>query len=515
MTLSRPIAAETVRAPTGWGLAAAVLVGGALLRLAFSAVIPLFPDETYYWDWSRHLAAGYFDHPWGIAALIHGGVWLSSHLGLALSPLAVRSLVSVAGFVAALSGAAIAHRLGGGRAAFMAAVLFTVMPLAASGLVLATPDVPLLATVAVGLYALVRAFEQRPSSVQSLTWWVAAGIAVGLAFSSKYTSILLPVGVVIAMVTRPGLRIRLREPGPYVACVVATLVFLPVLWWNAHNGWISFGFQLNHGLGVAKGSALSRELNLLGGQAGLATPIVLVMLAIAVWQSVRRPASDLHYLLAIVALTCAGLFVFSALRRPVEANWPALAYVPAIPLLALTDWKSAGRKWLWWGIALAGVVSAVIYAQSVYPILPLRASRDPVARSAGWTQLADSVEVARRALLVDSAHVWVAADRYQDASELAFHLPDHPVAFSTNLSGRSNQYDLWPGFAQMAHVGDDLVIVLDASPQPHHTAVVLAPYFESMGKGALVPLQRRDGGVVTQRRIWVFQGWNGGWPGGR
>ena len=493
--------------------AVAVLVGSGLLRLVFAALIPLFPDETYYWEWSRHLAAGYFDHPWGIAALIHGGLWLSAHVGVGLSPLAVRSLVIVAGFVAALGGTAIAQRLGGRRAALSAAILFAVMPLAASGMVLATPDVPLLAASATGLYAVVRALEQSPRSRASFVWWLVAGVALGLAFSSKYTSILLPVGVTIAVVTRPSLRARLREAGPYVACVAATAVFLPVLWWNAHHGWISFGFQLNHGLGAPKGSAISRELNLLGGQAALATPIVLVMLAMAVWRALRRPASDLHYLLAVVAITCSGVFVLSALRRPVEANWPALAYVPAIPLLALTDWSDAARRWLRWGIGLAAVVSAVIYVQSVVPVLPLPASRDPVARSAGWAQLADSVAAARTQIAQGAAHVWVAGDKYQDASELAFHLPEQPVTFATNLSGRSNQYDLWPGFPQLAHQGDDLVLVLDEVAWPHHTAVVLQPFFQSMDKGPLVPLQRRDGGVATQRRIWILRGWKGGWPG--
>ena len=33
------------------------------LRLVVAALVPLSPDEAYYWMWSRHLAGGYFDHP--------------------------------------------------------------------------------------------------------------------------------------------------------------------------------------------------------------------------------------------------------------------------------------------------------------------------------------------------------------------------------------------------------------------------------------------------------------------
>src|SRR5512136_552597 len=34
-----------------------------LLRIVLAAVLPLTPQEAYYWLWSRHLAWSYFDHP--------------------------------------------------------------------------------------------------------------------------------------------------------------------------------------------------------------------------------------------------------------------------------------------------------------------------------------------------------------------------------------------------------------------------------------------------------------------
>ena len=36
-----------------WRHALTILAGPPLLRLAIGAIVPLFPDETYYWDWSR------------------------------------------------------------------------------------------------------------------------------------------------------------------------------------------------------------------------------------------------------------------------------------------------------------------------------------------------------------------------------------------------------------------------------------------------------------------------------
>ena len=41
-----------------------------VLRAVMAALLPLSADEAYYWLWSKHLAAGYYDHPPMIAWLI-------------------------------------------------------------------------------------------------------------------------------------------------------------------------------------------------------------------------------------------------------------------------------------------------------------------------------------------------------------------------------------------------------------------------------------------------------------
>ena len=34
-----------------WRVAIGVTIAAWLVRLLFAARLPLFPDETYYWDW--------------------------------------------------------------------------------------------------------------------------------------------------------------------------------------------------------------------------------------------------------------------------------------------------------------------------------------------------------------------------------------------------------------------------------------------------------------------------------
>ncbi len=492
-----------------------VLAAGLIIRLGLAAVIPLVPDETYYWDWSRHLAGGYFDHPYGIALSIRAGTALFHALGLELSPLAVRFVPVLEGFVAGLATVGIASRLGGRAAAGRAAIVITVLPLAATGLVLATPDAPLLAATGVSLYGVVRAIQCPPKSREALRWWVVAGLGAGAAMASKYTGILLPAGVFVALALRPTLRSRLAEPGPYVAAVVAALVLAPVLLWNARHDWLSFTFQLQHGFaGRARGNPISRELDLLGGQAGLVSPILFVLLAVAVWRSARRPATDESFMLGVVAATMFAFFMVSALRKPVEANWPAAAYVPAIPLLAGTLFGERGRRWFGRGCALAAALTLIIYAHAVTSVLPIPPRRDPIARSAGWDALArvaDATRDSAAALAGGAPAVHVGADRYQDASQLAFHMRAHPTTYSLNLSGRANQYDLWPGFATRATPGDALVLALDDGEDIHPTVERLEGYFREIRRGEAVEL-RAHRGLVARRRLWILSGWTGSWP---
>jgi 4-amino-4-deoxy-L-arabinose transferase-like glycosyltransferase len=492
-------------------LIVSVLVVGLVVRLVFAGLIPLFGDEAYYWEWSRRLAAGYFDHPPGIAILIRGGTAL-----LGAVALGVRLMPVLAGFVAALACTGIAWRIGGEHSALRAAMIITCMPLAAAGLVLATPDSPLLATSAVGIYTLIRALQSPPASRASLAWWAGTGVALGLAFCSKYTSILMPVGVTIAVLSRASLRRRLREPGPYAACVVATLVFLPVLRWNASHDWISFGFQLHHGLAASTRRDMLAPLkhlgDLVGGQAGLVSPILFVLFGTAAIRGLRRSTSDATYVLAVISAFTFLFFCYSATRQRVEANWPAPAYIAAIPLLATIPLSAKLEQWLRAGLWFAGVMSVLIYVHAAFDVLPIPPRKDPVARSAGWGGLAAAAALtAERSAGGSAGRSWIAADRYNDAAELAFYVPNHPTTFSLNLGGRSNQYDLWPGFAETAHRGDNLVVALDESADVHPIVAQLAPLFRAVSRDRLVEM-RNHHGLVAKRRLWVLHEWTGGWP---
>ena len=221
-------------------------------------------------------------------------------------------------------------------------------------------------------------------------------MAIGFAMASKYTAVLIPVGIGLAFVFHGRLQNRFGQPGPYAAVVVATLVMLPVLWWNFTHDWVSFRFQLNHGLGAPKGGVLgatNRELELIGGQVGLVSPILAWYVIRALRDAIRFSEEGFRLVIGMASLVPLAFFAYSATRRSVEANWPALAWIGAVPLLASDPPHSArGRTWLGRGIVLAAALSAIVYVHAAVPILPIPASRDPVARAHGWDVVAAAAQ---------------------------------------------------------------------------------------------------------------------------
>ncbi|MEI9933018.1 MAG: glycosyltransferase family 39 protein [Rhizomicrobium sp.] len=337
------------------------------LRFVAGAVLPLSADEAYYWLWSKHLAAGLLRSSPAIAFLIRAGVTFfgDTSFGVRVLPLL---LSIVASWFVWRAGALVFKDEGTGA---LACLLFNLTLMVAVETMAATPDAPLIACASAFLWALAKVDE-----TQHGRWWLAVGLAGGLALLSKYTAFFLGAGALAWIVFVPSARRWLLSLWPYLGAVLAFAIFSPNLLWNASHHWMTFAFQFGR---IGSGHFTSRFLfEFLGAQLLLATPFLFVC---GVFGLVRREASSL----AALILPSVAYFVIHSLHDRVQGNWPCFLY-PALAVAAagaMLFWSGrfgAAERWAArLAIPVASVLLAICYVQAFFGVLPIGRS-DPFAR---------------------------------------------------------------------------------------------------------------------------------------
>ena len=372
-----------------------------------AALLPLTADEAYYWLWSKHLDAGYLDHPPAIAWLIRAGTLL-----LGNTPLGIRAGGIILSVLATLFVWEAARTLLKNEArALAAALLFNLTLMIGVEMLAATPDMPSIVTSAALLFSLVRLQQSGNAK-----WWLWAGLAAGLSLLSKYSAFFLLAGAFLWLVFSPRLRLWLKTPWPWSAAVLALVIFLPNLYWQTTHEWETFAFQFGRVIGHQLTGRFLLEF--LGAQLGLASPFIFILGVMGLAQA--RRGGDL-FLPAMLTWPAVVYFFIHALHDRVQGNWPGFVY-PAFAILAASQFTATGwRKYCArLAIPVAGAVLILAYAQALTGIVPL-GSRDPLARllGTGFKPVADSLPGAALA-----AHAGaVLTTDYETTAWLRFYEP--------------------------------------------------------------------------------------------
>jgi len=310
-----------------WGILAATLAW----KCAAGAGLGLIFDECYYWVWSLHPQGCYFDHPPLVAWSIMAGRSLLGH-----QELAVRLGAILSGIILSLAGRSLAKEQFGQAAGNRAGIFLTLAPIFAGNAFLMTPD-----TWLAPAWALAMLFSWKGLQKNSLLCWGAAGAAAGIGLLSKYTMILFFGGLALLWITSPGRRGRVFL-GSLVAGIVALIFFAPVIRWNANHHWASFAHQIHHGF--RNEQAVWIHFDFLANYALFLVVLVSPGLGLLCFRSAVNVADERFRFLATFFWAVVAFFAYSALKAHIEANWPMMAFVSGLILVA-GDWERYGALW--------------------------------------------------------------------------------------------------------------------------------------------------------------------------
>jgi Dolichyl-phosphate-mannose-protein mannosyltransferase len=471
----------------GGGLAILILLAFAAARTVLAFTLDFGIDEAYTLAVARRLSWSYFDHP-----PLHQ--WIA-HLAASLlgEGLAVRlpfiALFCVTGwFIFALTRDSF-----GARAGHWAIFALNATPFffaSAGGWIV--PDGPLLVALSASAFFLGRLLFRADAHI----WrnWLVVGLCLGLAGLSKYNALFFPLGVLLFLALSPDQRRWFAHPAPYCAAALAIVMILPVLIWNADNGWVSFFFQ--GGRSVASGRwRPAQALAMMAGQIGFLSPWIFVPLVWAAVTSLRRirdgsPEAGPRLLLLSVSLPAIVIFtvtpVWGARGLP---HWPMPGWIFVYPLLgaALAHRSSASagpRYWAYGSAAALALIAVLVVAQArtgfAMRLAPWLAGGDPTLEALNWSPIRDAP------LLRDKNNrSFVVATKWSEAGKIAGALgPETPVmVFSNDPRGFAFLDDP----ATFLH---ENAVVVVARKRLEETILALSPYFATLGPPQYVSFGR-------------------------
>ena len=481
-----------------WRIACVGIVGFLILVRFFNlGLTELLMEEAYYWNYAKHPSLGYLDHPPMVAWLIGLGTFIFGNTEFGVRIPALMCWAATAWF-----GYAATREMFGKSAAMRTVLLLSALPFFFSVGFLMTPDAPLTACWAGTLY-----FLQRVLLGGHARSWFGVGLCIGLGMLSKYSIALLGPAIVAYILIDPRSRHWFFNYRPYLAILIAVLVFLPVIIWNANHEWASFAFQSVDRIQSKPSFGLHL---LIGSMFLLLTPVGLIAAIRALAQRRRDASNDseaerirIHrrrlFALIFTLLPLSVFFLFSLQHQP-KLNWTGPVWLASIPLLAANMiWDDLGalslsqrkRERIW---ARTVTIAALGYGLFLYYTsvgLPGVAYPDQFI-FAGYRSLGEQIEAIEDQVEAERGESPLVAglDKYGISSRLAFYrFRDEPVVVHEDdmegvlgttgrhfVGGNSLMYAYWMPID--GHIGRDIIMV-DSGKNRMMDAQV-ARYFDSL-----------------------------------
>ena len=388
-----------------------------LLRLYGLSYNNLLAEESYYWNYAQHLDFGYLDHPPMVAVLIKitSSIFGTHEFGVRIASLLCWMLT---GFFSFKLTNLITR--GTGKYALM---LLAILPFFFLHSMVITPDQPLIVCWSAALYCLYRSLV-----LDERHYWYGTGIWLGLGLLSKYTIVLLGPATLLFLCITPSARPWLRRKEPYLCALITTVLFTPVIYWNATHEWASFVFQSTRRLEATPSFSFHHLIGIL---------VFFVMPAgiISLWTLMRKNVSKKIQIVTkskrfiqvftLFPLAFFGVFSFS---HEIKFNWIGPGCLALIPWIAIlisntqnTNRLNSRRSWF-----VTSFLLLFLYSGSLFVITqgtPERTYQQLFRKFIAWDNLTQQVhDLAKR--IEDETHmapIIVPLDLYNLNSEFSFY----------------------------------------------------------------------------------------------
>ncbi len=495
--------------PSNWlSLGITLVVCAFALRLVFLGSLPVIPQEAYYWNYAQHLSPGYLDHPPLVAVTIYMGEVLFGHgvWGTRFGALVYGLLFIVIFYRYA--------RLQVTQSCAVFACAFALLLpyfFLGTGFFI-TPDASLSLAWVMALYFFYRALVNHEARA-----WYGLGLAMGMGLLSKYTIVLLAPAALLFMLIDPQARKHLLRKEPYLAVIIATLVFSPVIYWNATHNWASFAFQTRDRFEAVPQLFLG---TLLKNILAIVTPLPLFVLPYLFTANVVRKdellQSPFTYRkrLFIISffLVPLSVFIWNALENAPRYNWTGPLWIALLPMLSWLVINAGKLRWP--GITLLfnkftapllftliGFYAILLHFMSIG--LPGVHFPGGAARLLGWSEVSRNILTIQNRLTDNGGTgrvVIVGMDKYFVASKLAYYGTEEFLGGSNKLQvtgshlvgDNSLMFAYWNPADEFK--GDDMIML--SRFKSKLTDKQLQPYFDKLSPAVIAfPIYKNDFGL--------------------
>ncbi len=312
----------------------AVVIYLTLLKLFYLAAPELIFEEAYYWNYAQHLDIGYLDHPLMVAWIIKAFTFV-----LGDNEFAVRIGAFLCWFITARYVFKLTRETLNEASAYWSLVLLAALPAYFSFGWFMSPDAPLTACWAAAIYYFHQVIVKGNAKA-----WYGVGIALGLGLISKYTIALLGGAMVLFLLVDKDSRKWLTRREPYMALLIACVLFSPVIIWNMQHAWASLLFQSEGRAASGNHFSLPRFIsNVLIfitpiGAMSIIAVVKYKKMILARLQTSIDAANNLnrsYFVLAWLTLFPVAVFAILSLIRASKLNWTGPCWLGLIPFLAL------------------------------------------------------------------------------------------------------------------------------------------------------------------------------------